>query len=86
MESALRGEQELLIDGDAGRQTLEMVMAIYQSGTTGRRVKLPLTPQDEFYTREGVLKHAPHFYQKTRSVAAASEDITYGSEYKTEHE
>ena len=75
---------ELLIDGKAGRRTLELVMAIYQSGITGKRVKLPLTPDDICYTREGILKNAPHFHEKTRSVESASEDITYGSEYKEE--
>jgi predicted dehydrogenase len=80
--AALEGTEELLIDGKAGRRTLELVMAIFQSGTTGERVKLPMTPEDSFYTREGILKYAPHFHEKTRSVESASEKITYGSDYK----
>jgi predicted dehydrogenase len=82
--AALEGEEELLIDGVAGRRTIELVMAIFQSGTTGKRVKLPMTPEDPFYTREGILKNAPHFHEKTRSVESASEYITFGSDYKEE--
>jgi hypothetical protein len=84
--AALKGEEELLIDGVAGRSTIELVMAIFQSGTTGKRVKLPMTPADPFYTREGILKNAPHFHEKTRSVESASEYITFGSDYKEEDE
>jgi hypothetical protein len=46
-------------------------MAIFQSGTTGTRVKLPMTSEDIFYTREGILRHAPHLHEKVRSVKSA---------------
>ena len=82
--AALEGEEELLIDGVAGRSTIELVTAIFQSGTTGERVKLPMTPANPFYPREGILKSAPHFHEKTRSVESASEYITFGSDYKEE--
>ncbi|MBM3130933.1 MAG: Gfo/Idh/MocA family oxidoreductase [Chloroflexi bacterium] len=65
---AVEGAEELLVDGTAGRNTIELVTAIYASGFTGARVALPLTPDNPFYTREGILKHAPHFHEKTRSV------------------
>lgn len=81
--SAIAGEQDLLIDGAEGRKTLELVMAIYQSGTSGKRVALPLAPQDDFYTRQGVMQAAPHFHEKTRSVEGyGSEEITLGSDYE----
>jgi len=80
--AALEGEEELFIDGIAGRRTIELVTAIFQSGTTGERVKLPMTSADTFYTREGILQNAPHFHEKTHSVESASEDITFGSNYK----
>ena len=72
--SAIAGGEPLLIDGESGRRTLELVTAIYQSGTTGERVKLPLGPESPFYTREGILEAVPRFYKKTRSV----ENIEYG--------
>jgi hypothetical protein len=41
-------------------------------------VKLPLTPQDPFYTQEGILKTAPHFHEKTKSVENfATDEITF---------
>lgn len=80
--AALEGDEELFIDGVAGRRTMELVAAIFQSGTTGERVKLPMTPVDTFYTREGIRQNAPHFHEKTRSVESASENITFGSDYK----
>jgi len=82
--AALEGTEELLVDGVAGRKTIELVMAIFQSGITGKRVKLPMTPDNAFYTRDGILSVAPHFHEKTRSVESASEYITFGSEYKAE--
>lgn len=84
--AALVGEEDLLIDGVAGRSTIELVSAIFQSGTTGERVKLPMTPVDPFYTRDGILESAPHFHEKTRSVESASEYITFGSKYEEEDE
>lgn len=80
---ALEGDEELLIDGHEGRKTLELVMAIYQSGTTGRRVQLPLQPDSPFYSQAGVLANAPHFHEKTHSVENfADNTITLGSDYK----
>lgn len=39
---SLRGEKELLVDAEAGKRALELVLAIYQSAFEGRPVKLPL--------------------------------------------
>ncbi|NOZ49094.1 MAG: Gfo/Idh/MocA family oxidoreductase, partial [Chloroflexi bacterium] len=81
--SALEGTAELLIDGEQGRNAIELVTAIYQSGFNGQKVALPLSPDSPFYTRAGVLAHAPHFHEKTRSVEGFSdEEISFGSDYK----
>lgn len=82
--AALEGTEELLIDGIEGRKTIELVTAIYQAGFTGKRVMLPMTPRDAFYSRDGILKNITHFHEKTRSTESASENITFGSEYKEE--
>ncbi len=66
--AAIAGNAELFIDGKAGRNTIELVTAIYAAGFSGRRVTLPLSSDNPFYTREGILCHAPHFHDKTRSV------------------
>lgn len=80
--AAVSGEAQLLIDGYEGRKTLELVSAIYQSGALHKRVKLPLTPEDPFYTRDGILEAAPRFYEKTHSVEnVETGKITYGRDF-----
>jgi UDP-N-acetyl-2-amino-2-deoxyglucuronate dehydrogenase len=77
--AAIEGREPLLVDGLQGRRTIELISAIYQSSHLGQRVKLPLQPTDPFYTREGILTHARHFHEKTRSVENfATNEITFG--------
>ncbi|MBI5385040.1 MAG: Gfo/Idh/MocA family oxidoreductase [Verrucomicrobia bacterium] len=77
--NAIQGREPLLVDGEAGRRTLELISAIFQSGHLGGKVKLPLQPTDPFYTRDSILKHARHFHEKTKSVENfASNEITLG--------
>lgn len=40
--NAIVGKEELLVDGEAGKRALELVLAIYKSAAEGRPVKLPL--------------------------------------------
>lgn len=80
---AIEKNEPLLIDGISGRQTLEMISAIYQSASTGKEVSLPLTPSDLFYTREGIMANAIHFYEKKASIENFQDiGITTGSNYK----
>jgi UDP-N-acetyl-2-amino-2-deoxyglucuronate dehydrogenase len=58
---AIAGENVLLVDGHAGRRVIELVMAIYQFGTTGKKVRLPMTSNETFYTHQAILQHAPRF-------------------------
>jgi len=77
------GAPVLLIDGISGRQTLELITAIYKSASTGEKVKLPLGGNDPFYTRSGVQAHATRFYKKKTSVENfSSQTITTGSTYR----
>ena len=77
--NAIAGSEPLLVDGAAGRRTLELISAIFHSGHLGGKVRLPLAPSDPFYSRDGILKHARHFHEKTRSVENfANNDITLG--------
>lgn len=78
--AALEGKATLLIDGHAGRRTLDLITAIYYAGTYNEKVKVPLTPDNPFYTTAGILAHAPRFYRKTRSVEHfADEGIVVGA-------
>ena len=40
--AAIEGKEELLVDGEAGKRALELVLAIYKSAAEGKAVKLPL--------------------------------------------
>ncbi len=40
--AAIEGREELLVDAEAGKRALELVLAIYQSAATGEAVRLPL--------------------------------------------
>lgn len=78
--AALEGKEDLLIDGQAGRQTIDLITAIYYAGTYDQKVKLPLQPDNPFYTTAGILAHAPRFYSKHTSVENfADEEIVVGA-------
>lgn len=73
----------LLVDGISGRQTLEVIVGIYKSGSTGELVRFPIRQDDPFYTRSGMQAKAIHFYEKKSSVENFSDmSITTGSDLK----
>lgn len=72
--AALAGVEELLIDGHAGRRTIELITAIYYAGAYETKVTLPLTPSNPFYTTEGILAHAPRFHRKTKNIENFADD------------
>ncbi len=78
--AAIEGGEALLIDGHAGRRTIDLITAIYYAGTYDQKVKLPLTADNPFYTTQGILANAPRFYRKTKSVENfADEEIIVGA-------
>ncbi|MDN4525029.1 Gfo/Idh/MocA family protein [Fictibacillus fluitans] len=80
---AIEGKKSVLVDGHAGRRTLELITAIYQSANTRQSASLPLNESSPFYTRKGILENARHFYEKTASVKNFSENvITTGGKYE----
>ncbi len=77
---SIRGEETLLIDGKQGRNTIELIAAIYKSAYTGREVELPLSEDDVFYRKGGLASVMPHFHEKKKSIDnfAPSKPITLG--------
>lgn len=69
------------IGGEDGRRTIELITAIYLSGSTGKTVDLPLTKDCPFYTVSGIMNGTPHFYEKTASVAELNGEISVGGNY-----
>lgn len=81
--TAIETGQPVLIDGISGRQTLELIVGIYKSASTGQLVQFPLIPDDPFYTRSGMQAGAIHFYDKKASVENFTDlPISTGSSYK----
>lgn len=80
--SAIEHGTPVLIDGESGRSTLELIVSIYKSASTGENVQLPLRKDDPFYTREGMMQHVPYFHKKEKSVEKFPDmQITTGSTY-----
>ena len=77
---AINGDEELLIDGVQGRNTIELISAIYESSCEGREVSLPIGDDDDFYFKGGTAKRMPHFFEKTISIEKFenTRPITYG--------
>ena len=78
---ALETGDEVAITGEDGRRTIELITAIYASGSLKRPVELPLKPEDPFYTVEGIRAHVPHFYEKSASVEELTGELSFGGDY-----
>lgn len=65
---AILGQEELLITGKDGRNTIELIMAMYKSSVEERSVALPIAKDDAFYTFDGMVASMPKFFEKIRSV------------------
>lgn len=84
--SALEQDKEPAITGEDGRRTIELITAIYKSGSTRQPVSLPLSADDPFYTVEGIRQAVPHFYEKTASVESQDGTMTFGNFRKGENQ
>ena len=71
---ALENKTQPLVTGEDGRKTVELISAIYKAGCEKRTVTLPLAKDDNFYTFEGILKHAVRFYEKTGFIENFSDE------------
>ncbi|MCL1996704.1 MAG: Gfo/Idh/MocA family oxidoreductase [Defluviitaleaceae bacterium] len=79
--NAIAKKEPLFIEANAGRQTIEIIMAIYKASVTKQPVTLPLNKSDTFYNLDTMVAAMPRFYQKTKSVENFSENvITIGSD------
>ncbi len=78
--NALENGTRPMITGEDGRKTVELITAIYKAGCKKINVTLPLAKDDDYYTFDGILKNAVHFYEKAASVADFNnEAITVGN-------
>ena len=82
MLTALETGGAVPITAEEGRRTIELITAIYKSGSLHRSTELPLKKEDPFYTVDGIRSHAPHFYEKSASVQDFEGDIVVGGSRK----
>jgi predicted dehydrogenase len=80
--TALETGRSPLITGQDGRNTIELITAIYKAGAAEQTVTLPLGREDPFYSVQGILAQVPHFYEKSGSVQNFTGAISTGSNYK----
>jgi predicted dehydrogenase len=82
--TAVEQGDPVLIDGESGKATIQLITAIYKAASMGETVKLPIAPDDPFYTRNGMLEHAIRFYEKKTSVENFADiGIQTGSDYRS---
>lgn len=68
MLTALEEGVRPMITGMDGKRTVELITAIYKAGFEKKTVTLPIEKDDPYYTFEGLLARAPHFYVKGESI------------------
>lgn len=84
---AIENKIHPFITGQDGRNTLEIITAIYKAGALGCTAQLPIEENDPFYSVEGMLKAVPHFHEKTTAKASLGDDrITLGRDYESKPE
>lgn len=81
---AIEDGSQPLIDGLQGRNTIELITAIYKAGAERRTVDLPIGADDPFYTMEGMQSRMPVFYEKRNSKVELEGEISLGSDYGSE--
>lgn len=63
-----------LITGQDGKNAIDVIFGMYKSALEHKAVALPLADGDDFYTKEGILKNAVKFHEKTKSVSGFAGD------------
>jgi predicted dehydrogenase len=82
--TALEQGRPPLVDSEAGRNTLEVITAIYAAAITDKTIELPIGPDSPFYRTEGLLELAPRFYEKAHGVGDfADASIEVGGDEKS---
>ena len=85
--SALENSTMPLITGESGRNTIELITAIYKAGFEEKTVELPIGKDDPWYTAEGIMNNVKRFHEKTTFLENfTDQSITTGSNYKYRYE
>ena len=78
--TALETSGQPLITGQDGKNAINVIVGIYKSHFENAPVTVPLSKDDPFYTRQGMLSHVSKFHEKTTSVSGFGDSsIVVGS-------
>lgn len=77
--AAILEDRAPLIDGQAGKNAIELVTAIYAAAIERRTIDLPILPEDPWYRAGTLVERAPHFFEKTASVRSQDGESIIGS-------
>lgn len=69
---AIRDRRPPIARGQDGRDAVEVVTAIYKAGFERQFVSLPISASDPYYRVGQLVAHAPHFFEKSASLAEAA--------------
>lgn len=76
---AISGEKELLVTGLDGKNAIELITLFYQSSKEGKKLKAEIQKDNPWYTIEGILKEAPHYFEKGNIVENFDDEIIVGN-------
>lgn len=79
---AVRGNEDLMVTGEDGKRVIELITLIYQSSVESRELPINIDSENPWYTTEGILKKAPRYYKKTKSIENMEGDIIVGQSKK----
>lgn len=63
--TAIEKKETPIVTGEDGKRALELIFAVYKSGSLDKIVDLPIEPKDAFYTQQGILETVPRFHKKS---------------------
>lgn len=73
--TAIEKGETPIVTGYDGKRALELIFAVYKSGTQGEIVNLPIKQEDAFYTQQGILSAVPRFHEKSAFVENFDEEL-----------
>lgn len=75
--------KDYLVKAEDGKKTLSFIMALYKAGFTEKKVQMPISKEDPYYTVEGINSSVQHFHEKKVSIENfGNEGITLGNDYR----
>ncbi len=79
---AIMGKEPLMITGEEGRKSIEIIMGTYKAAITKQAVEFPLSKDDDFYCKEKMLQKVPHFFEKSKNIDNfATSSISLGRDF-----